>query len=95
VLICPWHGFEYDLVNGEELYRERPTHLRMYATSIENGDVMIEIPMRVVRGIASPVLALWLCGRACPPRVGSLTSVLVCTSRNTIPCRTRIVDDSE
>jgi nitrite reductase/ring-hydroxylating ferredoxin subunit len=46
VLICPWHGFEYDLVTGEEMYQDRPTRLRLYPTSVEDGQVMIAIPNR-------------------------------------------------
>jgi nitrite reductase/ring-hydroxylating ferredoxin subunit len=49
VLICPWHGFEYDLVSGEELYQDRPTRLRMYPTSVDNGELMIEISTRASR----------------------------------------------
>lgn len=49
VLVCPWHGFEYDLVDGDELYRDRPTRLRMYETTIENGQVMVAVPGRVRR----------------------------------------------
>jgi nitrite reductase/ring-hydroxylating ferredoxin subunit len=49
VLVCPWHGFEYDLVTGEELYRDRPTRLRMYETSVEDGQVMVAFPERAPR----------------------------------------------
>jgi nitrite reductase (NADH) small subunit len=49
VLVCPWHGFEYDLVNGEELYKDRPTRLRMYETSVEDGQVVVALPGRVAR----------------------------------------------
>jgi nitrite reductase (NADH) small subunit len=49
VLVCPWHGFEYDLVSGEELYKDRPTRLRMYETSVEDGQVMVALPARVRR----------------------------------------------
>ena len=30
ILVCPWHGFEYDLKTGNELYRKVPTRLRFY-----------------------------------------------------------------
>jgi hypothetical protein len=53
-------------VNGEKLYRERPTHLRMYATNIENGDVMIEIAM--------PVSSCARQGTRFPVEPGSLTT---------------------
>lgn len=46
VLVCPWHGFEYDLVTGEEMYQDRPTRLRMYPATVEDGHVMISIPDR-------------------------------------------------
>jgi len=43
VLICPWHGWEYDLQTGQELFQPRPTRLLMYPVTIENGQVCITI----------------------------------------------------
>jgi nitrite reductase (NADH) small subunit len=43
VLICPWHGYEYDIKTGVELYHESPTRLRKYQTSVEAGSVFVTI----------------------------------------------------
>jgi nitrite reductase/ring-hydroxylating ferredoxin subunit len=43
ILVCPWHGFEYDLVTGHELFWNRPTRLRFYPTSVEDGQLMVSI----------------------------------------------------
>jgi nitrite reductase (NADH) small subunit len=43
VLVCPWHGYEYDLKTGMELYHERPTKLTKYQTSIESGSVIVMV----------------------------------------------------
>ena len=41
VLTCPWHGFEFDLSTGAELFQERPMRLRKYRTAIEGGSVFL------------------------------------------------------
>jgi nitrite reductase/ring-hydroxylating ferredoxin subunit len=41
VLVCPWHGYEFDLGTGLELYQERPTRLRKYETAVEDGHVVV------------------------------------------------------
>jgi nitrite reductase/ring-hydroxylating ferredoxin subunit len=43
VLVCPWHGYEYDIKTGVELYHDSPTRLRKYQTSIEAGSVFVTI----------------------------------------------------
>jgi nitrite reductase (NADH) small subunit len=43
VLICPWHGFEYDLDTGRELFQEVPTKLRMYSVSIRDQQVYVTV----------------------------------------------------
>ena len=43
VLTCPWHGWQFDLQSGVELYRDRPARLRLYDTSIECGVVGVLI----------------------------------------------------
>lgn len=44
VLACPWHGFEYDLDTGRELYWQHPTRLRMYPTEVVEGSVVVTLP---------------------------------------------------
>jgi nitrite reductase (NADH) small subunit len=41
VLTCPWHGFEFDLSTGAELFQERPMRLRKYRTTTEGGSVFL------------------------------------------------------
>ena len=41
ILVCPWHGFEYDLKDGLELYKDRPTHLRFFPVSVRDGMVYV------------------------------------------------------
>jgi nitrite reductase (NADH) small subunit len=41
VLVCPWHGYEYDLNTGLELYQDRPTRLRKYQAAIEDGQIIV------------------------------------------------------
>jgi nitrite reductase (NADH) small subunit len=41
VLVCPWHGFEFDLKTGKEVFWNRPASLRMYATEEINGEVFV------------------------------------------------------
>lgn len=41
VLVCPWHGYEFDLNTGLELYQDRPTRLRKYETAVEDGQIVV------------------------------------------------------
>lgn len=41
VIVCPWHGYEYDVRTGVELFQERPTRLRKYRTEVEGGCVVL------------------------------------------------------
>ena len=43
VLACPWHGFEYDLRDGRELYREVPTRLRFFPVTVREGTVYVTV----------------------------------------------------
>ena len=43
VLVCPWHGFEYDLNDGQELYREIPTRLRFFPVQVRDGMVYVTV----------------------------------------------------
>jgi nitrite reductase (NADH) small subunit len=42
-LTCPWHGFEYDLVEGGELYGTGPTRLRFFPVSVRDGVVFVTV----------------------------------------------------
>ncbi len=43
VLVCPWHGYEYDLKDGRELYQEVPTRLRFFPVSVRDGIVYVSV----------------------------------------------------
>lgn len=43
VLVCPWHGREFDLVTGEELYQSAGGHLRLIRLDVEDGSVIVEM----------------------------------------------------
>jgi nitrite reductase/ring-hydroxylating ferredoxin subunit len=43
VLVCPWHGFQYDLNNGKELYQDVPTQLRMFPVEVRDGTVYVTV----------------------------------------------------
>jgi nitrite reductase/ring-hydroxylating ferredoxin subunit len=41
-IVCPWHGWEYDLKTGE-LADDPKSKLAVYPVKTENGDVLIDI----------------------------------------------------
>ena len=43
VLVCPWHGFEFDLASGQEVYWKRPARLRTYPIEDVDGVVLLEL----------------------------------------------------
>lgn len=43
VVVCPWHGFEYDLRSGIEVCWKRPSRLRLYPIEEENGEVFVTL----------------------------------------------------
>lgn len=43
ILVCPWHGFEFDLVTGRELYQPDPTKLLMYPVAERDGRVLVTV----------------------------------------------------
>lgn len=43
VLVCPWHGFEYNIRTGVELYQERPTRLRKYPVEVRGDEVLVTV----------------------------------------------------
>jgi nitrite reductase/ring-hydroxylating ferredoxin subunit len=42
LLVCPWHGFEFDLETGKALTDEK-MKLLMYPTSVEDGSVYVTL----------------------------------------------------
>jgi nitrite reductase/ring-hydroxylating ferredoxin subunit len=43
VLVCPRHGWEFDIKTGVELFQERPSHLVKYETRIEGNEVLVTL----------------------------------------------------
>ena len=43
VLICPWHGYEYDLRTGDELYQPEPTKLKKFPVEVRDGSVTVTL----------------------------------------------------
>ena len=43
VLVCPWHGFEFDLRTGRELFWKRPATLRMYPIEEVDGEIVVTV----------------------------------------------------
>jgi len=43
ILVCPWHGYEFDLNSGQQIYQESPEKLLMFPVTINNGDVVVAI----------------------------------------------------
>lgn len=47
-LTCPWHGFQYNVTNGQMLV-DPAAHLDTYALFIENGEILLQIPDRTAQ----------------------------------------------
>ena len=43
-MVCPWHGFEYDLATGAELFWPKGPSLRLYPTEVLEGRVFVIVP---------------------------------------------------
>lgn len=57
ILICPWHGFEYDLKTGDELYRKAPTRLRFYEVIERDQKIYLLVNKRATEAQASDATA--------------------------------------
>lgn len=44
IVVCPWHGFEYDLASGAELFWPSGPALRMYPTEVAEGRLYVIVP---------------------------------------------------
>jgi nitrite reductase/ring-hydroxylating ferredoxin subunit len=43
VLVCPWHGWEYDVKTGQSLVDPNRYRIKVYDVSIENKRVMVHL----------------------------------------------------
>jgi nitrite reductase (NADH) small subunit len=48
VLRCPWHGWEFDVRNGESVGPVDKRNLTMLAIEVEQGDVYVDTRERVI-----------------------------------------------
>ena len=53
VLICPWHGMEFDLETGRRI-RGRRERLRAYPVELDNGQVYVQVGRRRVPAATRP-----------------------------------------
>ena len=42
VLVCPWHGWQYDVATGRCLH-DPDTQVRAYEVKVEDGRVWVEV----------------------------------------------------
>jgi nitrite reductase (NADH) small subunit len=42
ILVCPWHGWEFDLLTGKAL-ADRRRHLRRYTVDVEDDNVVVTV----------------------------------------------------
>lgn len=43
ILVCPWHGFEFDLITGEEIFHQQPLKLLIYPAEEYNGQIVVTV----------------------------------------------------
>jgi nitrite reductase (NADH) small subunit len=55
-LTCPWHGFQYNVTNGELLV-DPAAHLATYPIFIEDGQVVLQVPDLSIQPAAATGLA--------------------------------------
>jgi 3-phenylpropionate/trans-cinnamate dioxygenase ferredoxin subunit len=41
VLVCPWHGWQFDLNSGRELFQPAPARLKLFETRVTAGSVEV------------------------------------------------------
>ena len=41
-IVCPWHGWEFELLTGKALFANRP-RLRLFPVKIEDGQVFVSL----------------------------------------------------
>ena len=42
-LVCPWHGWEYDCISGENTM-DPDTKLTKYAVTVRGDDILVDLP---------------------------------------------------
>jgi nitrite reductase/ring-hydroxylating ferredoxin subunit len=47
VITCPWHGYQYDVTNGE-LLLDTSAHLESYPVEVRDGEIYLTFPTKVM-----------------------------------------------
>ncbi len=52
ILRCPWHGWEFDLTNGQSIFNPHRVRVRTYEVTVESEDPSVETyPVTVEDGV--------------------------------------------
>lgn len=52
ILVCPWHGWEFDITTGRSIFNPAKTRVRSYEVSVEWDDPGVEtFPLTVEDGL--------------------------------------------
>ena len=43
ILVCPWHGWEFDIRTGCSILNPEKVRVRKYAVRVQDGRVLVEI----------------------------------------------------
>ncbi len=43
VVVCPWHGWEYDVTDGKLLVPPGALHATTYRVVVQGGDILVEV----------------------------------------------------
>jgi nitrite reductase/ring-hydroxylating ferredoxin subunit len=43
IVTCPWHGWQFDVTNGQNCLNARLTH-KCYPAVVQGDDILVEIP---------------------------------------------------
>jgi nitrite reductase/ring-hydroxylating ferredoxin subunit len=42
-IVCPWHGYEFELATGRSIVEPDRTRVRVYDVAVEDGDVVLYV----------------------------------------------------
>jgi nitrite reductase/ring-hydroxylating ferredoxin subunit len=43
VLVCPWHGWEFDVRSGRQLFQPHPARLKLFTVDADDGIVTVTV----------------------------------------------------
>lgn len=71
-LICPWHGYTYNLINGQ-LLLDPTAKLEMYSVILRDGEVRLRVPVRSIDELLTATLPKAVVSRPAQPAVEDIT----------------------